>query len=165
MLRLAEYEIGRDDAASRLGENDAESRLGANIAGEPTNSPVDLQLQRRVLSDGREYLLPFRYFDVQCLVPTFLAEPDRASGRGVRVNVICPGYTLTPMNLRPEVAEQSKIEGEAGDRATAEMTHRRQRRRTILSSGMAATGSAKRLAWPTRDTRSRSPRVRFLNAA
>jgi NAD(P)-dependent dehydrogenase (short-subunit alcohol dehydrogenase family) len=29
--------------------------------------------------------------------------------RGLRVNVISPGYTLTPMNLRPEVAEQRKI--------------------------------------------------------
>jgi NAD(P)-dependent dehydrogenase (short-subunit alcohol dehydrogenase family) len=29
--------------------------------------------------------------------------------RGIRVNVISPGYTLTPMNLRPEVAEQRKI--------------------------------------------------------
>ena len=29
-------------------------------------------------------------------------------GRGVRVNAISPGYTLTPMNLRPEVAEQRK---------------------------------------------------------
>lgn len=30
------------------------------------------------------------------------------AGRGVRVNSISPGYTLTPMNLRPEVAEQTK---------------------------------------------------------
>lgn len=30
-------------------------------------------------------------------------------GRGVRVNVVSPGYTLTPMNLRAEVAEQRKI--------------------------------------------------------
>ena len=30
-------------------------------------------------------------------------------GRGVRVNAISPGYTLTPMNLRPEVADQRKI--------------------------------------------------------
>jgi NAD(P)-dependent dehydrogenase (short-subunit alcohol dehydrogenase family) len=30
------------------------------------------------------------------------------AGRGLRVNVISPGYTLTPMNLRPEVAEQRK---------------------------------------------------------
>lgn len=30
-------------------------------------------------------------------------------GRGLRVNIISPGYTLTPMNLRPEVAEQRKI--------------------------------------------------------
>ena len=29
--------------------------------------------------------------------------------RGVRVNVVSPGYTLTPMNKRPEVAEQVKI--------------------------------------------------------
>jgi NAD(P)-dependent dehydrogenase (short-subunit alcohol dehydrogenase family) len=30
-------------------------------------------------------------------------------GRGIRVNSISPGYTLTPMNIRPEVAEQRKI--------------------------------------------------------
>ena len=30
------------------------------------------------------------------------------SNRGVRVNSISPGYTATPMNLRPEVAEQCK---------------------------------------------------------
>jgi NAD(P)-dependent dehydrogenase (short-subunit alcohol dehydrogenase family) len=28
--------------------------------------------------------------------------------RGIRVNSISPGYTLTPMNIRPEVAEQRK---------------------------------------------------------
>jgi NAD(P)-dependent dehydrogenase (short-subunit alcohol dehydrogenase family) len=28
--------------------------------------------------------------------------------RGLRVNAISPGYTLTPMNKRPEVAEQVK---------------------------------------------------------
>jgi NAD(P)-dependent dehydrogenase (short-subunit alcohol dehydrogenase family) len=31
------------------------------------------------------------------------------SDRGVRVNAISPGYTLTPMNQRPEVAEQLKV--------------------------------------------------------
>lgn len=31
------------------------------------------------------------------------------SDRGLRVNVISPGYTLTPMNRRPEVAEQVKV--------------------------------------------------------
>lgn len=30
------------------------------------------------------------------------------SDRGLRVNVLSPGYTLTPMNRRPEVAEQVK---------------------------------------------------------
>jgi NAD(P)-dependent dehydrogenase (short-subunit alcohol dehydrogenase family) len=30
------------------------------------------------------------------------------AARGIRVNVISPGYTATPMNLRPEVAEQVK---------------------------------------------------------
>lgn len=29
--------------------------------------------------------------------------------RGIRVNVISPGYTRTPMNTRPEVADQMKI--------------------------------------------------------
>ena len=29
-------------------------------------------------------------------------------GRGLRVNAVSPGYTSTPMNLRPEVAEQVK---------------------------------------------------------
>lgn len=31
------------------------------------------------------------------------------SDRGLRVNAISPGYTLTPMNLRPEVAEARKV--------------------------------------------------------
>lgn len=31
------------------------------------------------------------------------------SGRGLRVNAISPGYTLTPMNKRPEVLEEIKI--------------------------------------------------------
>ena len=31
------------------------------------------------------------------------------AGRGLRVNVVSPGYTLTPMNKRPEVIEQVKI--------------------------------------------------------
>ena len=30
------------------------------------------------------------------------------AGRGIRVNAISPGYTATPMNSRPEVAEQVK---------------------------------------------------------
>lgn len=30
------------------------------------------------------------------------------SGRGIRVNSVSPGYTATPMNLRPEVADQVK---------------------------------------------------------
>jgi len=29
--------------------------------------------------------------------------------RGIRVNVISPGYTMTPMNRRPEVADQVKV--------------------------------------------------------
>ena len=31
------------------------------------------------------------------------------AARGLRVNVVSPGYTLTPMNKRPEVIEQVKI--------------------------------------------------------
>ena len=59
----------------------------ASIASELATGPVgpeptpagDFTLQRRVLSDGAECFLPIRYFDVQCLVATFLAAPDRAS--------------------------------------------------------------------------------------
>jgi hypothetical protein len=50
---------------------DIESELGA-----PSGN---LMLQRRVLSDGTECLLPIRYFDVQCLVATFLTELDGAA--------------------------------------------------------------------------------------
>ena len=34
------------------------------------------------------------------------AWPWNGLRRGIRVNSISPGYTATPMNLRPEVAEQ-----------------------------------------------------------
>jgi hypothetical protein len=59
----------------------------ASVAGEVAAPSVcvrptpeaDLTLQRRILSDGAECFLPIRYFDVQCLVATFLAPPDRAS--------------------------------------------------------------------------------------
>jgi hypothetical protein len=38
-----------------------------------------LEIQRRVLGDGTECPLPIRYFDVQCLVATFLARAERAA--------------------------------------------------------------------------------------
>jgi hypothetical protein len=41
--------------------------------------PSDLPLQRGVLSDGTECALPIRYFDVQCLAATFLADLHRAA--------------------------------------------------------------------------------------
>jgi hypothetical protein len=51
----------------------------ANIARESASQSLDLKLQRRVLSDGTECPLPIRYFDVQCLVATFLTDLDRAA--------------------------------------------------------------------------------------
>ena len=49
-----------------------------NTAGE--SNPISRStLQRRVLSDGTECPLPIRYFDVQCLVATFLTDLDRAA--------------------------------------------------------------------------------------
>ena len=55
----------------------ANLRLRQSVSNRPP--PTDFTLQRRVLSDGAECFLPIRYFDVQCLVATFLAAPDRAS--------------------------------------------------------------------------------------
>lgn len=49
-----------------------------NMKDEETQS-IDLPLQRRVLSDGTQCPLPIRYFDVQCLVATFLTDLDRGA--------------------------------------------------------------------------------------
>jgi hypothetical protein len=43
------------------------------------NQSVDLPLQNRVLSDGTKVRLPIRYFDDQCLIATFLTDPNRAA--------------------------------------------------------------------------------------
>jgi Acetoacetate decarboxylase (ADC) len=86
---------GSDDLVARalaileqgtMRANSRSSRL-ATIASEFAPPPVsprptpaaDLQLQRRVLSDGADCFLPIRYFDVQCLVTSFLVAPGRAS--------------------------------------------------------------------------------------
>jgi len=49
-----------------------------NMKGNETQS-ADLSLQRRTLSDGTECPLPIRYFDVGCLVATFLTDLVRAA--------------------------------------------------------------------------------------
>jgi Acetoacetate decarboxylase (ADC) len=65
---------------------DARAPRSAKIASELAPQPVgpgiataDLLAQRRVLSDGSECFLPIRYFDVQCLVASFLVAPEAAS--------------------------------------------------------------------------------------
>jgi hypothetical protein len=78
---LAEHNTMSDATHSRPGTNVA-SELGTqsvdltptNVASELGAQSADLTLQRRVLSDGTECLLPVRYFDVQSLVATFLTE-------------------------------------------------------------------------------------------
>ena len=54
-----------------------------------------LQLQRRVLSDGADCFSPIRYFDVQCLVTSFLVAPGRASelvaGAGAGLQAVLTG--------------------------------------------------------------------------
>ena len=97
----------------------------ASIASELATGPVgpeptpagDFTLQRRVLSDGAECFLPIRYFDVQCLVATFLAAPDRASellaGAGLKpvfqedgravVDLYCIQYRKTDIGPYNEV--------------------------------------------------------------
>jgi hypothetical protein len=90
--------------------------------------PVNLQLQRRVLSDGTECLLPIRYFDVECLIATFLTELDRAAellkgtgleavpqedGKGVVV-VYCLEYRCTDIGPYNEVG-LTVLAGAPGD--------------------------------------------------
>ena len=104
---------------------DARSSQWANVAGELATQPVgleptpaaELQLQRHVLSNGAECFLPIRYFDVQCLVATFLVAPDRAcellvgaglqpvlqeDGRAV-VDLFCIEYRKTDIGPYNEV--------------------------------------------------------------
>lgn len=49
-----------------------------SAAGDQTGLS-DLPLQRRFLSDGTEIPLPIRFFDAQCLLATFVTDPQRAS--------------------------------------------------------------------------------------
>ena len=96
----------------------------ASVAGEVATRSVgleptpaaDLTLQRRVLSDGAECFLPIRYFDVQCLVATFLVAPNQASellvaglqpvlqedGKAV-VDLFCIAYRKTDIGPYNEV--------------------------------------------------------------
>lgn len=66
-------------AEDNFTDDETRSPSRAGIAAKLRTPSVDLLLQRRVLSDGTECSLPIRYFDVQCLVATFLAELDRAA--------------------------------------------------------------------------------------
>ena len=76
---LAVLDQDKMKGAARSREAHIADQFATPSAGlEPTPAD-DLTLQRRVLSNGAECSLPIRYFDVQCLVATFLAVPDRAS--------------------------------------------------------------------------------------
>ena len=66
-------------AEDKMSSGHAQLIQAPNIAREPRTQSLDLKLQRRVLSDGTECPLPIRYFDVQCLVATFLTDLERAA--------------------------------------------------------------------------------------
>jgi hypothetical protein len=86
----AEGGEGRDARASVQKHVSDPDALVARALGILTESKVnvgndevqsfDLPLQRHVLSDGTECPLPIRYFNVQCLVATFLTDLEHASG-------------------------------------------------------------------------------------
>ena len=58
-----------------------------------------LPLQRRLLSDGTEVALPIRFFDAQCLLASFVTDPERAAelltGTGLQVAVQEDGKAMT----------------------------------------------------------------------
>jgi hypothetical protein len=100
----------------------------ASIAGETASQSLDLKLQQRVLSDGTKCPLPIRYFDVQCLVATFLTDLDRAAellkgtaleavsqedGKAV-VLVYCIEYRITDIGPYNEVG-LTVLAGAPGD--------------------------------------------------
>jgi hypothetical protein len=66
-------------AADNMMSDRPQPPQGVNIVGDVGHQSLDLPLQRRVLSDGTECALPIRYFDVRCLVATFLSKLDRAA--------------------------------------------------------------------------------------
>ena len=96
---------------------EAEPRTAHSTAPAFPAPTQDLMLERRVLSDGTECLLPIRYFDAQCLVATFLTGPDRAAellqGSGLRpvlqedgqavVQLYCIEYRKTDIGPYNEV--------------------------------------------------------------
>ena len=58
-----------------------------------------LPLQRRLLSDGTEVALPIRFFDAQCLLASFVTDPERAAellkGTGLQAALQEDGKAMT----------------------------------------------------------------------
>src|SRR2546421_450456 len=57
------------------------------------------QRKRRLLSDGTEVALPIRFFDAQCLLASFVTDPERAAellkGTGLQVALQEDGKAMT----------------------------------------------------------------------
>ena len=96
---------------------DTQPNWSAKPSAVDQRTALDLMLQRPILSDGTECPLPIRYFDVQCLVATFLTGLDRAvellkgtglqavpqeDGKGV-VLLYCIEYRITDIGPYNEV--------------------------------------------------------------
>jgi hypothetical protein len=60
---------------------------------------LDLPLQRRLLTDGTEVPLPIRFFDAQCLLASFITDPERAAslleGTGLEIAEQEDGRAMT----------------------------------------------------------------------
>ncbi len=72
---------------------EAPQRQGSNTGS------LDLPLQRRLLSDGTEVPLPVRFFDAQCLLASFVTDPERAAslleGMGLEIAMQEDGLAMT----------------------------------------------------------------------
>jgi len=73
--RAASFPSGSPDALVAR----ALAILAEDTMASPETQLAGLPLQRHVLSDGTECPLPIRYFDVQCLVATFLVDQGPAA--------------------------------------------------------------------------------------
>ncbi len=135
-LAILDQDAMRTSAPSSSSPTIVREFPAQSVVLEPTPA-ADLQLQRRVLSDGAECFLPIRYFDVQCLVASFLVASAPASqlleGAGLQpvlqedgkaiVDLFCIEYRKTDIGPYNEVGLTVRAKGPSDPIAANYVVH------------------------------------------